>query len=279
MRERIVGWRLRPPLGAVQESPWVERLARFGLLSKAVLYAVIGGLAVAVAAGTGGQETDKGGALRAIARQPAGEVMLFALAAGLGGYAVWRIAQGVFDRDDKGTGPAALATRASKLGSGVIYAGLMALAVWLVIAEDDSGAGGGEERQATGGVLGWPAGRWIVMAVGAAVIGVGLWNFRRGLRRDFLGSLRLNRMSPGGRRAAATIGLIGLCARGVVFALIGGFFIKAAIEFDPKEAVGFDGALARLAGEAYGAYLLGAVALGLIAYALLCLVEAGYKDF
>ena len=66
--------------------------------------------------------------------------------------------------------------------------------------------------------------------------------------------------------------------RGVVFGLVGAFFIKAAIEFDPQEAVGLDGALARIVQEPYGRPLLAAVAIGLIMYALLCLVEARYKD-
>jgi hypothetical protein len=63
----------------------------------------------------------------------------------------------------------------------------------------------------------------------------------------------------------------------VVFALVGFFLAKAAWEYDPDEAVGIDGALARLAHRAYGTWLLAAVALGLLAYAVFCLVQARYR--
>jgi hypothetical protein len=63
-----------------------------------------------------------------------------------------------------------------------------------------------------------------------------------------------------------------------VFALIGFFLLRAAWQYDPDEAIGLDEALQKLAGEAYGAFLLGAVALGLAAYGLFCLVQARYRD-
>ena len=45
-------------------------------------------------------------------------------------------------------------------------------------------------------------------------------------------------------------------------ALIGVFVIRAAPPYDPKEAIGLDGALQKLAGAAYGPYLLGLTAAG-----------------
>jgi hypothetical protein len=56
------------------------------------------------------------------------------------------------------------------------------------------------------------------------------------------------------------------------------FVIKAALEYDPKEAIGLDGALQKLASATYGPYLLGLTAAGLIAYGLYCLVDARYRD-
>ena len=53
------------------------------------------------------------------------------------------------------------------------------------------------------------------------------------------------------RRVVEPLGVVGHVARGVVFALIGVFLMKAAVEFDPSEAVGLDGALARLADQPY----------------------------
>ncbi len=74
------------------------------------------------------------------------------------------------------------------------------------------------------------------------------------------------------------VGVLGHFARFVVFGLVGGFLAKAAWEFDPKEAVGLDGALHELVQQPYGRYLLGSVAAGLLAYALFCFVQARYRD-
>ena len=63
----------------------------------------------------------------------------------------------------------------------------------------------------------------------------------------------------------------------VVFGLIGLFLVKAAWEFDSKEARGLDGALLELAQQPYGGLLLGAVAVGLLAYAFYCFVQARYR--
>lgn len=85
-------------------------------------------------------------------------------------------------------------------------------------------------------------------------------------------------MSSTARRWACRIGVAGHLARGVVFTLIGIFITKAALEYDPKEAIGLDGALQKLAGASYGPYLLGLVAAGLICFAVFCLVDARYRD-
>jgi hypothetical protein len=57
-----------------------------------------------------------------------------------------------------------------------------------------------------------------------------------------------------------------LLARGVIFVLIGGSVIFAAIEFNFREAKGLAGTLAALRETSYGELLVGIVALGLITY-------------
>lgn len=54
----------------------------------------------------------------------------------------------------------------------------------------------------------------------------------------------------------------------VVFGLIGYGLVKAAIGYDPRTAIGLDGALNKLSHYSYGPFLLGVVAAGLIGFAL-----------
>jgi hypothetical protein len=62
-----------------------------------------------------------------------------------------------------------------------------------------------------------------------------------------------------------------------VFALVGYFLIRAAIDYDPDKAVGLDGALSALGQASYGPVLLGIVAAGLIGFAAYSIADARYR--
>jgi hypothetical protein len=84
-------------------------------------------------------------------------------------------------------------------------------------------------------------------------------------------------MSPSTKKWISRIAVVGHLARMVVFGLVGIFIIKAAIDYNPKKAVGLDGALAKLADNSYGPFVLGVVATGLVAFALYSLSDARYR--
>jgi hypothetical protein len=62
-----------------------------------------------------------------------------------------------------------------------------------------------------------------------------------------------------------------------VFGLVGIFLVKAAIDYKANEAIGLDGALGKLYNASGGPFLLGVVALGLIAFGCFSIVEARYR--
>ena len=64
----------------------------------------------------------------------------------------------------------------------------------------------------------------------------------------------------------------------IVFGLVGIFLIKAAVDFNPRAAVGLDGALAKIVHRPYGPLALGLVAAGLVAFALYSLSDARYPQ-
>ncbi len=260
---------------AAARSPWVERLGRAGLAAKGISYGLVAALAIGVAAGEGGKTTDRQGALRTLAGHGWGKVVLVALAVGFGGYALWRIVDALLDRGAEGDDASGLVKRAGYLARACIYGALCATTIEILAG---SGSGGGSnEKRTTQGVLGWPGGRWLVLAVGLAVAAAALWNGYRGLTRTFEDRLQTGRMAEPTRKAAVALGVAGHLARGVVFGIVAWFLIKAAVEFQGKDAVGLDGALAKLADRAYGSVLLGLVAGGLLAYGAYCLVEARYR--
>jgi uncharacterized protein DUF1206 len=126
-------------------------------------------------------------------------------------------------------------------------------------------------------VLGWPAGQILVAIAGLVIIGVGLQQGYKGIKKKFLEHAKTEQMSEGVERAFTTLGLAGHLARMVVFALIGYFLLRAAIDYDPHKAVGLDGALKALSQASYGPLLLGVVAAGLIAFAAYSVADARYR--
>ena len=149
--------------------------------------------------------------------------------------------------------------------------------VRLLTGVGEAAGGSGEERRGTAEVLSWSYGPWIVGLAGAAVIVAGAVNAYRALTQNFRDELSTGEMSAAEDRWYTRIGVIGHAARAVVFGLIGAFLVKAALEYDPNEAVGLDGALQRLVQQWHGTLLLGLVAAGLLAYGAFCLVQARYR--
>jgi len=249
-----------------------EILSRAGFVARALVWGIIGLLAFKLAVGWGGTITNQQGALHTVAKQPGGHFLLTLVAIGLGGYALWRFARAALGHGPEGADSGF--ERLAAAASGVGYAILCALAVDILLGGDGSST---TPKSATAGVLGWPAGTWIVGIAGALMIGAGCYYAYRGITQRFLRDSKVEEMGPRIRAWITLIGTIGLAARAVVFVLVGVFLIKAAVDYNPQKAVGLDGALAKLVDANYGPWLLGLVAAGLISFALYSLSDARYR--
>ena len=253
----------------VVQSGGFEWLARAGFVARGLIYALIGVLAIKLAVGVGGTKADQQGALKTIAHQPFGKVLLILVAIGLAGYAMWRLFRALLGHGPEGSD--STFDRVAAFASGLVYAALCALAVTILM-----GSGSENEHKTAAGVLGRPGGTWLVGIVGAVLIGVALYQGYRGVTRDFLEDSKTEKMSARVGKWIEWIATVGHLARMVVFGLVGVFLITAAIDFNPKKAVGLDGALAKLAHASYGPFLLGIVAAGLIAFGIYSLSDARY---
>lgn len=260
---------------AQSAQPWMERLARLGYATEGAVYSLIGLLAAGAAFGTGGRATGQHGALEVVAGSPFGGILLSLIAVGFLGYALWRSVQAIADPDREGTDVKALGKRVGYGASALIYAGLAFSAVGLVFGS--ASQEGGTPDDWTALLLSWPLGQVLVVGVGIAVIGVGLRELYQAYKARFLEYLKLDEMGGRVRKWTERWGRLGVAARGIVFGVVGTFLIRAALEYDPQEARGLGGALQTLAQQPLGPWLLGAVALGLIAYGLFMLSVARYR--
>lgn len=259
--------------GDFARSKQFEWLARAGIATRGAIYAIIGVLAVKLALGSGGETTNQQGALGEIAKQPFGKLLLILTAIGVAGYAIWRLVRAAI-----GHGPEAsddVKERIDGVASGIGYLSLCITAVSILIGSGSGGSSGPDKT--TGGVLGWPGGQILVGVAGLIIIGVGLEQGYKGITKKFCEKSKTEQMSRQVKRFFTALGVFGHLARMVVFALIGYFLIRAAIDYDPDKAIGLDGALATLRDASYGPFLLGVVAAGLIGFAAYSIADARYR--
>lgn len=263
------------------KADWRAGLARAGLIAKGVLYAAIGVLAIdLVSANAASQTASKRGAIELVASQPFGQWLLGLLTAGLSALALWRIILAV--KGDPVEGSEAK-DRAKFIAEALLYLGTATTALSLLMAHwgsgGASGAGGASTQdQAAATVMSWPGGPWLVGLVGVAVIAAAIYQFNQHVaHKAFMTRLARSEMRAKVRTGVERAGRAGYSARAIVLVIVGIFFVVAAVQHDPQEAVGVSGALQALTGYAWGQAVLWVVAIGLFLFGCFSLAEAKYR--
>ena len=240
---------------ARKASPWLVGFGRFGYVAEGVVYTLIGVLAVQVALGRGGATTDNRGALTRIAAAPFGRAILIALILGILGFALWRFLQAFLDTDNVGTEAKGIVKRLGKAGSGAAHVALALSAVTLLRTGSAGESSSASAQGWTARLLSQPFGRWLVAIVGLVAIAVGGYQLYKGVTAKFRTELNLAELDGTQERWVIWLGRIGYIARGLVFGLIGLFFLVAGLRANPSEARGLDGVLATLAQQPSGPWL------------------------
>ena len=245
----------------VAKSRPVKAGARIGLVAYGITHLLIAWLALQVAFGQGGEQTDQNGAFQTLAeRRRSARSLLWVLVVGFVAVALWRLEQAVFAtagvQDQHGADQEAGRER----GPGRLFIGAGGHR-----RPDGDGLRGeqGTGQEAAAGVLGL-AGRAVPRRRGRA----GAPRHRRGE-----GQARLGEEVPRGdepavrparpRWSSSGSGRSGSIAKAVAIGLIGMLVVVAAVQFDPSKANGLDPALKALAGQPFGMFLLAIVAVGL----------------
>ena len=250
-------------------SPLMENLLRLGYVVRGVIYGAVGLLALQAALGGKGAITDLQGAIAKLGQSTLGGIVLYAILVGLVGYGLWGFIRAITDPLHKGTDAKGIAERIGYALSGVSYLLLAFTTYGLITGSGSAARSGGQTaqtQQTAGRLLSQPWGTWVLGIVAVIIIGVGLLQILRGLRQDFDQQFNPYALSSEQRKGLNRLGQFGTAARGFVFTLIGLFLFQAAYRNDPSLAKGIDGVLTALLQQPYGLWLLGIVALGLIAF-------------
>lgn len=261
--------------------PFVKRLAQFGFYTKGFIFIVVGVIALLVALGKWRDDdlADPTGALESIARGTSyGKIVLLFFVFGAIGHGAWNILRGAADVDDAGRNVAGIVKRIAAVGIGIFYC-FLAWKAWELVAaigapESDAVA---IQKTLTAFLLALPLGAFVVGIIGLSVIGVGVHECYSGVTGKFQETFRLREMTGARRWTITVLGFFSFVARGLLFGLIGYFFVVAAFDANADEAVGMDGALLTLSQSYFGKTLLFAAAAGLICHGILSLYEARFR--
>jgi hypothetical protein len=252
---------------------WV---AHAGLLARALVYGVLGGLILQIAfSGHGSSRADAEGAFAEVGRQPAGTEILALLTAGLAAYAVWRFVEASARRPQgQRISPWA---RIGLFSAGGLYV-LLAVSVIQIIA--GSGSKQGPEQHPASfaaDVLRLPGGVALLGMIAAAIAAGGIGLIVWGLRHDYAKELQVNQMTPVVQTATRWSGMFGNTARGSAVSLVAWSLFASAVSDDPARAKSLDTALHMLAGSVAGAIFLAIVGLGFLSFGIYSVSEARFR--
>ncbi len=269
----------RNELQDVQRKPWFSMLARTGLVSRAVIYALLGYFAVDIAIhGSSPAQTNGTGALTDVARQPGAPVLLAVLALGLLAYGLWRIVSAI-----GGTTPDRGAdSGAKRIGWAIIAVGVLRAVRSGGLARHRVGR---IERRPhltseplrSGGLLRWPAGPELVGFAATAIICSGVALAIWACVHDFDKVFETERMSHAAHFWARATQIGGDVTRGTLVTLIGIYALVGAVTDDPAHAKSLDQVLETIASESYGGWLIGIAALGLLSFSASSIFEAAFR--
>ena len=165
------------------DSASLEVLARVGLIAYGVVHLLIGWLALQIAWGASASKSaDISGALRTLADQPFGKILLWLVAVGLVALALWQASEAIWGYRNR-EGAKRVRKQVTSGAKAVIYAALGVSAASVALGSGSSSSQ--SQQQTTSGVLAWPAGRVIVVVTGLIIIGVGVAGVVKGVKKSF----------------------------------------------------------------------------------------------
>jgi hypothetical protein len=259
------------------DSEWMDRAARTGLVAYGLVHLVIAWLAVQLAFGDKEESADSTGAVQQLAEQPFGQTLVWAVAVGMFLLAVWQGLEAVVGHREE-DGFTLARKRVTSAGKAVIY---VVIGISAVRAASGSGSSSGSGSGSSGGtdsmtakVMDWPGGQLIIGAVGLAILGIGGYLVHKAWTEKFAKDINAQGKSGSSGTAYLWFGKAGYTAKGVAFGIVGGLFLYAALTHDPKKSGGLDQALHKVLQQPFGPFLLVVIAVGIACYGLFCFARA-----
>jgi hypothetical protein len=255
------------------DSNWLDHAIRAGLVAFGVVHLLIAWLAIQLAFGDNSHKASSTGAMHELAQQPLGDALVWGVAVGMYLLVVWRLLEAVLGHRDE-EGATRVRKRLTSAGKAVIYGAIAVSATKVATGTGSSGGKKSASDSTTAKLMDLPAGQWIVVAVGLAIIGYGGNYVRRAWSEKFAEHLDAHGRSSDTGRAYLLFGKVGYVAKGIAIAIVGSLFVYAGVSHESKKSGGLDQALHKVLEQPFGPVLLFAIGVGIGCYGLFCFAQA-----
>ncbi|MHA7223658.1 DUF1206 domain-containing protein [Arthrobacter sp. RHLT1-20] len=256
---------------AASNSRVLDVVARSGFAVMALLHIVIGAIAVALVLGAPGQ-AEPTGAIEQLAANPWGPAVMWAGFMGCAGLSLWQLSEATLRARHLPRG-----ARLRKL----VSSGFLSIAYGSVglsfagFALGSRGDSGDSTRDFSTVLMHSPFGVPVLVALGLAIIGIGVYFIVKGMAKKFKDELG---HFEGTRRGhlISGLGMAGHIAKGVALILTGLLFVIASATHNPGSSTGLDGSLKALQDHPFGPAMLLAIGAGFVAYGAFALVRSRF---
>lgn len=264
----------------VQESKTkkgIRLFAQWGLVAKGFVYVLLGVIAFMATfhiRGQSSQNADRSGAMNFLSDSFGGQWLLPLLGLGLLCYSIWRFIEAgknIKKADTKWRKSA----RYLLSGLGYLSVSFTAFKIALKEAEEN----GDSQQQFASEVLSKPYGQWLLGIAALIMAGIGIYQIYYGLSEKYKKHVQKMNLHTKASSLMLAAGKIGYVARGTVWLIISYLMLQAAIASRSSKAGDTGQALQAIETSPLGAYLPGALGIGLIAYGVFNFVRARYEKF
>jgi hypothetical protein len=250
-------------------SEWTDRAVRLGMVAYGIVHLTIAWLGIQLAFGDHSGSASRNGALNQLAQQSWGLVVVWVVAVGMFALVVWKLLEAFVDFGIE-DGAKQVFKPVADVFKAIVYGTLGVSAIHVATGSKSKN----KTSDYTATLMNQPFGRWLVGAVGVAIVAYGGYLVYRGWSEKFL-----KHLDPQGRAGEAGtayrwFGKVGYIAKGIAIGVIGVLFVYAAVDHSAKKSGGLDQALHKVLHQPFGPVLLFAISVGIGCYGLFCFARA-----
>ncbi len=246
--------------------------ARAGYVAAGILHLLVGLIALGLANGGSGS-ADQTGAIGELTARPGGMVLVWFCFLGCLALALFQLSEVFFGARGSSTKDKAVLRVKCGAQAGVYAAIGVTFGQFALGGSSDSSD---STSSLSASLMSHPAGSALLLAVGVGIFAVGGYFVYSGATGRF--RQQLTHLPPRPAASALVIlGTVGYLAKGVALGVLGVLVFISTVLNNPEESTGLDGALKSLRDQPFGIWILGAVAVGLMAYGAFMVIRSKYQ--